>query len=441
MTDLDPDRVAQAAQAYLYGYPLVYCLDEIAKIPAGSPLLDGPAPFNSFGAARHLLDPDAEFVTPNNDTLYLIGALDLSGGPVELTVPDTGDRYYVLQFVDAWSNNVAYVGTRATGNRAGSFLIVPAGWTGDAPGGTPIVEMPTSVGVIVGRIAVSGYASIIVAVLVLGGLQLLSLEERNPLLTSTYGTGELLLDAKARGATTALLAIGGSATNDAGIGMAAALGWQFLDANGNAVKPDGGNLQQIARIIAPASLPFEKVEVLCDVTNPLFGPNGASWIYGPQKGGNSESLTHLDSGARHIARLVEEQLGKTGLADTPGAGAAGGLGFGGMAFLDATLKRGIEMVLDLVGFDAAAASADLVITGEGCIDGQSLQGKLIQGVSGRAGATPVVALCGKLSASESDIRAVGLKAAYSINKEQRPLSEMLPPDGLPVPLTCVVFPF
>ncbi len=257
------------------------------------------------------------------------------------------------------------------------------------------------------------------------GLQLLSQEERNPLLTSTFGTGELLLDAKARGATTALLAIGGSATNDAGIGMAAALGWQFLDVNGKAVEPVGGNLQQIAKIIPPASLPFEKVEVLCDVTNPLYGPNGASWIYGPQKGGNTESLTHLDAGARHIARLVEEQLGKPGLSETPGAGAAGGLGFGGMAFTNATLKRGIEMVLDLVGFDAAAASADLVITGEGCIDGQSLQGKLIQGVSGRAGKTPVVALCGKLTASQDDIRAVGLKAAYSINQEQRPLPEML----------------
>jgi glycerate kinase len=257
------------------------------------------------------------------------------------------------------------------------------------------------------------------------GLQLLSLEERNPLLTSTFGTGELLADAKARGVTTALLAIGGSATNDAGIGMAAALGWKFLDANDMAVQPVGGNLQQIAKIVPPAALPFERVEVLCDVTNPLFGPTGASWIYGPQKGGNSESLTHLDAGARHIARLVEEQLGKPGLADTPGAGAAGGLGFGGMAFLGATLKRGIEMVLDLVGFDAAAASADLVITGEGCIDGQSLQGKLIQGVSGRAGTTPVVALCGKLVASQEEIHAVGLKAAYCINKEQRPLPEML----------------
>ena len=257
------------------------------------------------------------------------------------------------------------------------------------------------------------------------GLQLLKQAERNPLLTSTIGTGELLADAKARGATTALLAIGGSATNDGGIGMAAALGWKFLDSAGNTVKPDGGNLQQIAKIVPPAQLPFERVEVLCDVTNPLTGPIGASAVYGPQKGGTKESIARLDEGLRHLARLVEEQFGRTGLSETPGAGAAGGLGFGGMAFLNATLKRGIEMVLDLVGFDAAAAKADLVITGEGCIDGQSLQGKLIQGVSRRAGKTPVVALCGKLSASPEDIRAVGLVAAYCINRERRPLAEML----------------
>ena len=257
------------------------------------------------------------------------------------------------------------------------------------------------------------------------GLQLLTQTERNPLLTSTFGTGQLLADAKLRGATTALLCIGGSATNDGGIGMAAALGWQFLDAAGKPVKPDGGNLQQIAKIIPPPALPFKKVEVLCDVTNPLYGPTGASAIYGPQKGGNKESIAHLDAGLRHLANLVEQQLGRKGLAETPGAGAAGGLGFGGMAFLAATLKRGIEMVLDLVGFDEAVKKADLVITGEGHIDGQSLQGKLIQGVSARAGKTPVIALCGKLSASPEDVRAVGLKAAYSINKVERPLPDML----------------
>jgi glycerate kinase len=271
-----------------------------------------------------------------------------------------------------------------------------------ADGGTALVEMATA-----------------------SGLQLLSQAERDPLRTSTFGTGQLLADARRRGARTALLAIGGSATNDAGIGMAAALGWRFLDDSGNAVKPEGGNLQRIARIVPPPQASFEKVEVLCDVTNPLYGPNGAAWIYGPQKGGNSESLTHLDHGLRHIAALVERELGRTGLAQVPGAGAAGGLGFGGMAFLDANLKRGIEMVMDLVGFDAAVRQADLVITGEGHIDGQSLQGKLIQGVCGRAGGKPVIALCGKLSASPAEITAVGLKAAYSINPEQRPLAEML----------------
>ena len=283
---------------------------------------------------------------------------------------------------------------------------VTASYGLSAEGGTALVEMATA-----------------------SGLQLLTQVERNPLLTSTFGTGQLMADARTRGAKTALLAIGGSATNDAGIGMAAALGWQFLDAAGARVHPDGGNLQQITKIVPPPQPLFDKVEVLCDVTNPLYGPNGAAWIYGPQKGGNTESLTHLDAGLHHIAALVESQLGRPGLADVPGAGAAGGLGFGGIAFLNATLKRGIEMVLDLVGFDAAVRNADLVITGEGHIDGQSLQGKLIQGVCARAGKTPVIALCGKLSASETDVQAVGLKAAYSINKVQRPLAEMLAATG------------
>ena len=279
---------------------------------------------------------------------------------------------------------------------------VKASYGLSADGGTALVEMATA-----------------------SGLQLLTLAERNPLLTSTYGTGQLLADARTRGAKTALLAIGGSATTDAGVGMAAALGWQFLYASGDAVKPTGGNLQRIVKIIPPLQPLFDKVEVLCDVTNPLYGPNGAAWIYGPQKGGDKQSLTHLDEGLHHIAALVADQLGKPGLADIPGAGAAGGLGFGGMAFLNATLKRGIEMVLDLVGFDAAVKRADLVITGEGHIDGQSLQGKLIQGVCGRAGKTPVIALCGKLSSGPEAIRAVGLKAAWSINKVERPLAEML----------------
>jgi glycerate 2-kinase len=257
------------------------------------------------------------------------------------------------------------------------------------------------------------------------GLQILTLAERNPLLTSTFGTGQLLADAKARGIQHILLAIGGSATNDAGIGAAAALGWQFRDANGVPVMPTGGNLSKIARMIPPAEVPFPRMDVLCDVTNPLSGPTGASWIYGRQKGGNDQMLAELDDGTRHIAALFEQQTGRKGLAGMQGAGAAGGLGFGAVAFMNATLKRGIDVVLDMVGFDAAAAGADLIITGEGHIDGQSVQGKLVQGVCARAGHAPVIALCGKLSAGTDQIHAIGLKAAYSINKTQKPLDEML----------------
>ncbi|MBW8708939.1 MAG: glycerate kinase [Alphaproteobacteria bacterium] len=255
------------------------------------------------------------------------------------------------------------------------------------------------------------------------GLQLLTLAERDPLKTSTYGTGQLLADARARGAKRALLAIGGSATNDAGIGAAAALGWRFLNANNQPVAQDGGHLKDIVRLVS-AEPPFQTMDVLCDVTNPLFGPRGAAWVYGRQKGGNDAGLAELDDGLKHIAEVVKAQTGRD-VAQMPGAGAAGGLGYGAVAFLGAQLRRGIEVVLDITGFEAAAARADLIITGEGHLDGQSAQGKLIQGLCGRSGGKPVIALCGKLSASPEEIRAIGLKAAYSINREERPLAEML----------------
>jgi glycerate kinase len=255
------------------------------------------------------------------------------------------------------------------------------------------------------------------------GLQLLTQNERDPRKTSTFGTGQLLADARARGARHALLAIGGSATNDAGVGAAAALGWDFLDADGKPVLPDGGHLKDIVRLV-PASAPFAKMEVLCDVTNPLFGPKGAAWIYGRQKGGSDPVLAELDEGLKHIADVVKAQLGRD-VADRPGAGAAGGLGYGAVVFLGAELRRGIEIVLDITGFDLAVRAADLIVTGEGHLDGQSAQGKLIQGLCGRAQGTPVIALCGKLSATPEQVAAIGLKAAYSINKEDRPLPEML----------------
>ncbi|HKX35141.1 MAG TPA: glycerate kinase [Rhizorhapis sp.] len=255
------------------------------------------------------------------------------------------------------------------------------------------------------------------------GLQRLTLAERNPLLTSTLGTGQLLDDARRRGARRAILAIGGSATNDAGLGAATALGWGFLDGNGNIVPPDGGHLSAIVKLV-PAPMPFDSMDVLCDVTNPLFGPTGAAWVYGRQKGGSDAVLAELDDGLKHLAALVKAQLGRD-VADLPGAGAAGGLGYGAVAFLGAQLRRGIEIVLDMTGFDAAARDADLIITGEGHLDGQSAQGKLIQGLCGRSDGTPVIALCGKLSATPDQVKTIGLKAAHCINREERPLAEML----------------
>jgi len=276
---------------------------------------------------------------------------------------------------------------------------------------------------VMGRYGLSADGTCVVEMAEASGLQRLTLAERDPLKASTFGTGELLADARARGAKRAILAIGGSATSDAGIGAAAALGWKFLDASGAELPPDGGHLAKIATIV-PAPPPFESMEVLCDVTNPLFGPTGAAWIYGRQKGGTDETLTQLDAGLKHVAALVASQLGRD-VAQTPGAGAAGGLGFGAMAFFGATLRRGIEIVLDLTGFDAAARAAALIITGEGHLDGQSAQGKLIQGLCGRAQGKPVIALCGKLSATPEQVAAIGLQAAYSINAEERPLDEML----------------
>jgi glycerate kinase len=262
------------------------------------------------------------------------------------------------------------------------------------------------------------------------GLELLTEAERDPLLTSTWGTGQLLADALSRGARTALLATGGSAANDAGTGMAAALGWQFLDATGAPVKPNGGNLQRIARMVPPPRGLFDKVEVLCDVTHRLYGPEGAAWVDGPRQGGNQESLTQLDAGLRHVAALVADQLGKPLPAHAAGAGVDGGVGFGAMAFLKARLKCSVEMALDRTGFDAAVQRADLVVISEGRLDSQSLRGHLVRGICLRAGTysltrkVPVMALCGELSATQEEVRAAGLTAAYCIDGMQRPLTRM-----------------
>ena len=155
------ERIKLAAEAFLYGYPLVYNLREIAKFPAGPNLAQPePLPYNTFGYARKLLDPKAHFVSPNNDTLYLMAMCDVRSGPLVLHVPDTDDRYYVLQFVDAWTNNFAYIGRRATGTAEGRYLLAARGYGGPAPEGMPVVHAPSGVFAIVGRIAVNGEADL-----------------------------------------------------------------------------------------------------------------------------------------------------------------------------------------------------------------------------------------------------------------------------------------
>lgn len=232
------------------------------------------------------------------------------------------------------------------------------------------------------------------------GLERVATHERDPLLTSTFGTGALLVEAIAAGAVELLLGIGGSATNDAGCGIAQALGVRFVDRSGDEIeKPiTGGMLAEIAQVDitqSQARLAGRKLRIACDVDNPLAGSNGAAHVYSPQKGATPEQVEQLDAGLRHIATLWREQLG-VDVEQLSGAGAAGGVGGGLVAMLGAELVPGAELVLDTVGFDDRIKGADLVITGEGRLDSQSLQGKAAMAVAKRcqAAGVPCVALVG-----------------------------------------------
>lgn len=247
------------------------------------------------------------------------------------------------------------------------------------------------------------------------GLALLEPALRNPLHTSTVGVGQLMLEALAQGAQKILLAIGGSATNDAGLGMAAAFGYRFLDAAGHDLAPIGANLGRVQHIAAPARLPFFELEVLCDVSNPLYGPDGAAWVYAAQKGADAEAIAYLDAGLEHLAGCFRKVLGSD-VAMQPGAGAAGGLGAGAQVFLHGRLLSGTEAVLRYAGFEEALASADFLLSGEGRIDAQSAQGKLLSGLCAQAAAAgvPVIAFCGRLSLKPDEVAALGLLSAFSI---------------------------
>ncbi len=240
------------------------------------------------------------------------------------------------------------------------------------------------------------------------GLTLLDKAQRNPLLTTSYGTGQLLADAAKSGAKGIILTLGGSATVDAGTGAARALGWRFLDADGQDVPLGGGGLRQIVHLQRPkANLP--PTEVWCDVRNPLLGPEGAACVFGPQKGADEEMVVELEEGLRHLAELVENQLGVS-LHPVAGDGAAGGFGFGARAFLNGQLVSGAQKVMGLVGLDAALETADWVITGEGCLDEQSLQGKVVGEVTklARNQSVKVAVLPGRSLLEAERCREVGL---------------------------------
>ncbi|MCK5134788.1 MAG: glycerate kinase [Bacteroidales bacterium] len=234
------------------------------------------------------------------------------------------------------------------------------------------------------------------------GIELLVTSERNPWVTSTFGTGQLIRHALDRGCKKILLGIGGSATNDGGAGMAVALGVKFTNHAGASIGPGGGALIDVAGVHMDGLDPrIANAEILvaCDVSNPLTGPNGASFVYGPQKGADQEMVEKLDKNLNHFAGVIQQQLGKE-ISHLPGAGAAGGLGAGLMAFLGARLMKGFDMIAETVGLEEKIKRADLVITGEGKIDGQTRFGKTPFGVAQLAQkhGKPVVGVAGTVEA-------------------------------------------
>ncbi len=324
--------------------------------------------------------PDAEIV--------LLPLADGGEGTVEALVMATGGRI------------VSAPATDPLGNQIESFY----GILGDCE--TAVVEMAAA-----------------------SGLPLVPLELRNPLKTTTYGTGELIKAALDSGCRKLILGIGGSATNDGGIGAVQALGVSFKDSNGLEVGFGGRELVRIATIDVSKTDPRlceTQVMVACDVTNPLTGPLGASAVFGPQKGASPEMVAELDAGLANLAVIIREQLGIE-IEQMPGAGAAGGLGAGAVAFLGAKLMSGIEIVLGAVHFTELLADASLVITGEGRIDSQTLGGKTISGVlkAAREANVPVLAIGGGVTPEGYDLLNHGAIAVLSIVNKPMTLEEAL----------------
>lgn len=249
----------------------------------------------------------------------------------------------------------------------------------------------------------------------------------NPERATTYGVGELLLAAKEAGCTKAILGLGGSCTNDGGAGAAAALGAKFTRADGAAFVPTGGTLGEIAALdVSPVAQALQGMELtaMCDIDNPLYGEAGAAVVFAPQKGADAAMVARLDAGLRHLGQVATRCLGRD-FSHLPGAGAAGGLGFGMAAFCGAQLRMGIDAVLDAVGFDSLLPGTDVVFTGEGKIDSQSARGKVVSGVAVRCrkAGVPVVAVVGQIGQGFEEMYQQGLTAVFSINRAAQPFAE------------------
>ncbi len=261
------------------------------------------------------------------------------------------------------------------------------------------------------------------------GLGLIAAGLRDPMKTTSYGTGELIAAALNLGARHLIIGIGGSATNDGGAGMLQALGVKLLDRDGLSIGAGGGELAQLDRIDVSCMDPRLKdcrVEAACDVNNPLTGPKGASYIFGPQKGASAAMAARLDDNLAHFAELICRDL-RVQVDAVPGAGAAGGMGAALLAFLGATLRPGIEIVVEAVGLDTAIKDADLVITGEGRIDSQSIHGKTpigIAAVAGRYG-IPVIGIAGSLSSDVGVVHEYGIDAVFCVLRQVGTLEDAL----------------
>lgn len=250
------------------------------------------------------------------------------------------------------------------------------------------------------------------------GVKLLKPEQFDCINATTLGTGEMIADAISKGAAEIILGIGGSATNDCGIGMATALGYRFLDNNNNEVKPIGANLSKIVAIDVTKVNPKLndiKFNIACDVTNPLYGKNGAAYIYGAQKGASEEDIIMLDKGLEEFSKIINAVFNMNSQS-VKGAGAAGGMGIASLVFLNGKLESGIQLMKNLANFDQQIKDADWIITGEGKLDYQTFSGKTIQGVisSAKKQSISVAAFCGNITLQKDHLDKLGIRYSDTI---------------------------